>query len=298
MAGCLIMVSACTGAGKRHSVAEGTSVSSPSDSVSEAVAVGNMQSFATDSVVSSDSLTLAGSRATAKIVGLYPSAGNSALVDSVRSWIGRRLSYANMFNGKPMFTPTPGELQDGKILVKMVTDSLMEASRIDFGEFVKDSISVNYEFDIRFKPTFESDSLITYTYSGYGYYGGAHGGSTALSQTFNRNSGVALTYANSFIPSGRSELIGLIKEELWNQYFKEDFESSGERGGGTLRDALLINPDTLPLPVCPPDFRSDGVVFLYQQYEIACYAAGMPSCLISYEALEPLMTPEVKKLVP
>ncbi|MDE6438615.1 MAG: RsiV family protein, partial [Muribaculaceae bacterium] len=48
----------------------------------------------------------------------------------------------------------------------------------------------------------------------------------------------------------------------------------------------------------PPYFMKDGVVFLYQQYEIACYAAGMPACVIPYSALLPFMTPAARELVP
>ncbi len=129
--------------------------------------------------------------------------------------------------------------------------------------------------------------------------GGAHGGAVGLTQTFDRNSGVSLTYANSFLPSRRTELLELIRNGLWEQYFKDNFGDAGNDGSEvSLRDALLIDPDTLPLPACPPDFRSDGVAFSYQQYEIACYAAGMPSCVISYDSLEPLMTPWVRDLLP
>lgn len=255
--------------------------------------------FVTDTVIWSDSLTLGGCRATAKIAGRYPAGENSRLSDSVRAWLGERLSYVNIYSETPVFTPTDGEIADGRKLVEAAGVKLMEETAgHDFGEFVKDSISVTYEFDLGFRPVFESDSLLTYTFSGYGYMGGAHGGAVGLAQTFDRNSGLSLTYGNSFMPSKRQELIELIREGLWKQYFKANFEDSADGTDPTLRNALLIDPDTLPLPACPPDFRSDGVVFLYQQYEIACYAAGMPACKIPYDILEPLMTPEVRRLVP
>lgn len=35
-----------------------------------------------------------------------------------------------------------------------------------------------------------------------------------------------------------------------------------------------------PLPSTPPFLTKDGIRVIYQQYEIAPYAAGMPSCVI------------------
>lgn len=70
----------------------------------------------------------------------------------------------------------------------------------------------------------------------------------------------------------------LIREGLMRQYF--DVETAQE-----FKDALLIDPDTLPLPVTPPYFMPDGFHVVYQQYEIACYAAGLPGCVLPYDSV-------------
>ncbi|MBD5425926.1 MAG: DUF3298 domain-containing protein [Bacteroides sp.] len=287
----LVMGSACSKSGKQTQAAPDTM------EVTEV-----LPEFTTDSVAWSDSLTLGRCSARIAIVGRYPSPGvGGALADSVRRWIGNRLAYSDIFGNKELFAVDNQVLADGNSLAAVAGGCLRSIAEGDFKEFMQDStLSVNYEFYLRFVPSFESDSLLTYTFLTYGDMGGAHGGSVALSQTFDRNTGQALTYANAFVPERRAELIELVKKELWEQYFKADFANSTEGGDGapTLRDALLINPDTMQLPVCPPDFRQDGVVFLYQQYEIACYAAGMPACLIPYEELQPMLDPRIKPLLP
>uniref|UniRef100_UPI003BABDC1C RsiV family protein n=1 Tax=Parvibaculum sp. TaxID=2024848 RepID=UPI003BABDC1C len=35
----------------------------------------------------------------------------------------------------------------------------------------------------------------------------------------------------------------------------------------------------------------DGLTFNFQQYQVACYAAGMPSITVSYNDLKDLFTP-------
>jgi hypothetical protein len=37
-------------------------------------------------------------------------------------------------------------------------------------------------------------------------------------------------------------------------------------------------------------------VFVYQQYEIASYAVGMPSFTVAYDKLLPYLTPEARKV--
>ena len=46
-------------------------------------------------------------------------------------------------------------------------------------------------------------------------------------------------------------------------------------------------------PVCRPN----GVEFIYQQYEIAPYAAGIPTCTLPYDSLENLFTVTMKPLI-
>ena len=60
---------------------------------------------------------------------------------------------------------------------------------------------------------------------------------------------------------------------------------------------LFIDDRFIPLPSWPLYPSGDGLAFIYQQYEIASYADGMPSFTIPYADIEPYMTPEAKALL-
>ncbi len=288
MAAAMLSVSAC--GGKKG--AESAGGASLSENVTE------VAPFITENVGWTDSITVGDCKAVAKIEGLYPQKDNPAVVDSTRAWIASQLEVLlNNCGGENTLglSPVKEDLENGNRLVSKAVARLLDAARNDFKGFVKDGISTSYEFSADFDPIFISDSLVTYSYSSYVYLGGAHGGSVGAGQTFDRNNGVQLTYDNTFLPEKRPELVAMIKNGL-KEYFKEGLSQEGDTVN--LRDALLINPDTLPLPAFAPEFTRDGVVFTYQQYEIAPYAAGMPSCVISYDELKPLFTSFVTPLVP
>lgn len=251
------------------------------------------ESFMTDSIHVNDTLVMGGCNATAKISGLYPT-GDDCLSDSVRKWIADRLRYGLSETGTPLFELHDGVYDNGDSLIRLECDLLLADARQDFSSFIADSISVSYEYDFRFSPAYTTDSILTYSFGSYVYLGGAHGGATGCGQTFARSTGDMLDSGNMFLTDSLPALLSMVKSGLWNQYFKDDIDGSDM----TLRDVLLINPDTLHLPAFPPVYLQEGINFTYQQYEIACYAAGMPSCTISYDSIRPLLTPKAAALIP
>ena len=249
--------------------------------------------FAADSVRWADSLQIGGCRGKVEIKGLYPGNDKSVLADSVRAWIGERLAIAVSDDFGTGYRLSSDGRVNGQEMLEECGNAIVKMTKADFEDFVRDSIGIQYEFQSTFMPVFRSDSLLSYVFTDYVYLGGAHGGSLGVGQTFNVNSGERLTNANIFEPDKVEAVIELVKDGLWNQYFKENADE-----GSTLGDMLIINPDTLALPAFPPMFDDKGLVFTYQQYEIACYADGMPSCTIPYSALRPLMRPRTAALLP
>ncbi len=247
------------------------------------------QMFVTDSVHWADTLQMGANTAYAKVEGWYPSGGVPRLVDSTRVWIAEQMGYDDT-----------ARLTDGRVFASAVGKASMESARTDFEDFAQDEamgddFSVTYEYAYSFAPIFSTDSILTYNFSGYVYTAGAHGNSVRMGQTFAVSSGKRLGLAEMFMPEATARLTDLVRDGLRNQYF-----GATATGGEaiSLEDALLISPDELPLPACPPLCIDTGVVFIYQQYEIAPYAAGMPTCVLPYEALRPLMRPGVIGLLP
>lgn len=246
----------------------------------------------TDSVHWADSLRMGQCLAKAEVAGQYPVAGITPLVDSVRAWLGDQLSCSVQQTSDRMFKPTAADLASGSRLAAACGKAMLESARNDFKGFVEEDFSISYEFSNSFGPSYQTDKLLTYFFSSYVYLGGAHGGSLGSGQSFDANTGQKLTADNIFLPDKKSELTDLVREALWQQYFKEDCEE-----GATLADVLLINPAKLELPATPPLFSDEGLVFIYQQYEIAPYAAGMPACVLPYSAVKPLMSDKAAGLI-
>ena len=67
-------------------------------------------------------------------------------------------------------------------------------------------------------------------------------------------------------------------EELKTMFFKEEYAYN------------------LPMPQCPPLFTDKGIMFVYNPYEIAPYAAGMPTFTIPYDKLKNLLTVTAQRL--
>lgn len=251
------------------------------------------QKLVTDSVSWADSLTMKGCTAKVTLGGRYPVAGPSPLVDSVRAWIGNELSYSASTTSDRLFKPNAAELISGERLLTHCGKALMAMSQRDFSGMTEDGFSINYEFSYSFGPVYQTDKLLTYSFSGYCYLGGAHGSSVGDGQTFVLSSGLRLTARNMFRPGTYATLTAYLRKALWDQYFKAEAEP-----GNTLSDILLIRPEGLELPATAPQFGPDGLIFVYQQYEIAPYVYGMPSCVLPYKVVKPLLRPDVAELLP
>ena len=131
------------------------------------------------------------------------------------------------------------------------------------------------------------------------FTGGAHGAYIVSGLTFRTSDGARMGW-NLFDMSKKAELIARLKKGVM------DFlEVSTEE---ELQDQLQVlwdDPDTpenelefgLPLPRAVPYVTTKGVAFIYQQYEIACYAAGLPSVVIPAEELRDLLSEEGRALL-
>jgi hypothetical protein len=130
------------------------------------------------------------------------------------------------------------------------------------------------------------------------FTGGAHGAYIVSGITFRVSDGARMGW-NLFDMSKKSELIALLKKGVM-----EYLEVSSEE---ELQEQLQVwdDPDTpenelefgLPLPRAVPYLTSRGVAFVYQQYEIACYAVGLPSVTIPVEELRDLLSEEGRALL-
>lgn len=140
------------------------------------------------------------------------------------------------------------------------------------------------------KGKYETSSLAVFDVEYYSDYGGAHPNGVAYCMTFDKKTGKQVK--NFFVPGAKSKMQNILRNGLV-RYFKANGESVNAR---TLNECLMLEGNTIPLPACTPVPSSKGLVFTYQQYEIAAYAYGMPSFTVPYSELAPYLTSEAKAL--
>ena len=146
----------------------------------------------------------------------------------------------------------------------------------------------------RITKTYENDRLVTWLFHEECYMGGAHGSVMNFGQTFRKSDGRRIGW-EIFLNPYNEELQKLLRQGLI-EYFSEN----GERISEEQLSEYLQGEATqynIPLPQCMPIFEKDGVCFLYNQYEIAAYAAGMPQFVVPYKKLKPLMNVTGRQLI-
>ncbi|MBR6174260.1 MAG: DUF3298 domain-containing protein [Bacteroidales bacterium] len=213
-----------------------------------------------------------------KIDADFPDSGNFFVINNIREWMSEQLGgtyEGNMEDGAKML-----DHYKNVVLTDFKENIIPDMPRIEDMSCYK---------DVKIKKLYETDRYVSYLYTQEGFAGGAHGWYLMQGQTFRKSDGRRIDY-DIFRAELMDELADLVKDNIFTQYFESNTED--------MENLLTMeNNDFFPLPQSAPIFREDGVEFVYQQYEIACYAAGMPACVISYDLLEPFLTQAGRWLV-
>ncbi len=143
----------------------------------------------------------------------------------------------------------------------------------------------------RMDKIYETDKVVTYGLTIDIDLGGAHPLSKELGATFSKADGKRLTWDNMVKKDGTTGVKNVVKRMLKN-YFNAKTDAELMKIVQDMKDASSI-----PLPRTAPYMMENGFVLIYQQYEIAAYAAGMPGDTIPYKTMKPYLTDEVRKLI-
>ena len=224
-----------------------------------------------------------------KIIVDFPTSGNPILMNAIREYISESLgiSYAGELENN-MQGSYDGDLSNGQKMIDYYFD-------LKYKEFKKahDLMAENMTGDV---PTFaseteihflyETDQFVTYEMKKYEDMGGAHGGTFISGMTFRKSDGRRVEW----------DLFTKSMQDVIKKGLKKYFEVNTDE---ELENSLsLENTYLLPLPATPPVFTKEGVLFTYQQYEIAAYAAGLPSFIVPYDEAKSLMNTTGKNLLP
>ena len=149
-----------------------------------------------------------------------------------------------------------------------------------------------WEYEFSLEMITDADYYAVFQSQDYIYMGGAHGGVTGAGCiTFDKATG---SIVEQFIAPGCEEDIQPLLRKGLVEYFAD---TDTQINDSNLNEYLLLEGDLIPIPAWQPYPCEDGLVFVYQQYEIAPYAAGMPSFTVSFEEIAPYLTPEARRII-
>lgn len=182
-----------------------------------------------------------------------------------------------------------GDMTNGRSMLSYYGKGCMKLLK---GDGTCDDPDYSSEFTAELRKIDDNERYVNYSTQGYMYLGGAHGSSFYYVATLVKPSGKILRHT---VDSTKVKQMQPLLRKGVLQYFREMGDNSVT--ASNLNSSLFIENGIIPLPASTPYLSDKGLVFTYQQYEIACYAAGMPSFVIPYNKVKPFMTPEARALI-
>ena len=198
----------------------------------------------------------------------YPQSGRANVVESIRRDLLSRFSIKNADLEKP-------EAAFKKMATAFVNEYRQAQAESAADDYEMPAWSYEGEVEVEYL----TPQFITYEWEDYVYTGGAHGMPQQFGFSYDAQTGKPLQWEDFFVRGCWAKLKPIVRQGLIAQSAYE-----GE------------DPDSWPLiqPTLAPAFTPKGIAFYYAAYEIACYATGMPSCVIPYSQLQPYMTDYAK----
>ena len=245
-----------------------------------------------------------------------PLPGQSAAAERIRTRlievVDEQLSHVGSYEEERLFPAFEGEANGNEALMSYYRDKALEVlgrlSQEDYDERVE-SIEENdglsdeeraeilaempgWGYSFSLKKDRETERYVVFLSEDYVYMGGAHGGVVGRGPlTFDKKDGHQVE--EFFEPSSLEAMQPLLRKGLVEYFSENDYEVTPEG----LDDILMLDAGFVPFPAWAPFPSDKGMVFTYQQYEIAAYAAGMPNFTLPYEDVLPYLTPEAKALL-
>ena len=231
----------------------------------------------------------------------YP-LGDDSLSQAVKAFIGKQLgllyvpySYSEEAVALAQYPRYPGSVLEARPMVDYYARGgarFLEAQQSEM--MCEDKVPMCS--DVTISKVAETSTYVTCLMKAYYEVGGAHGSFTSyklnISKLTNRP-------VESVIDSSQTRALQPILQAGIESYFKlcgeEDFRISsifeyldplGEKG-----------IDLIPLPAGTPYIERDSLCFVYQQYEIAPYAAGLVCFNVALRDIRPYLRKEVQDLI-
>ena len=248
-------------------------------------------------VVNLSSRYMSDSTATSALNVAFPVANkkNSTLVAAINEWISEELggTYGDSIEGDyaKLLSDTAALVDHYFAAIKKLNDDNWKEMAENIqpedlqGMQLFDSISIT--------KTAEGKDWVTFQFVNEVFQGGAHGSHLVFGQTFRKSDGRRIGWdIIRQLPEGN--LQELMRKGLVSYFAADNEEGFKEEDLENVLDESARY--YIPMPQCPPLFTSEGILFLYNQYEIAAYAMGLPSFVLTWEELKPYLNVTAKRL--
>ena len=192
-----------------------------------------------------------------------------------------------------------GDLANGDSLVSYYGDEILaelkKHLKEDINNGVEDEYINGYYRKMEIKKEYETDLLVTYSYTEDIYLNGAHGMQYFYGQTFRKSDG--RRFDEGMMRQLYSEEMYNLRKEGLREYFNESGDNANT--DEELKECIITDDDVnyLPMPKHTPYVTKKGMVFIYQPYEISYYAAGAPTFTIPLKKMKPFLTQTAKELL-
>ncbi len=231
--------------------------------------------------------------------------------------VGDRLSYAVSYEGRSAYPLYHGDSDDAATQLKyyfketmLLLDTLSANDVIERKGYLEADSTLtpeqksealndlpNWGYEYKLLKTADTLNYVVFLSQDYTYTGGAHGGMGGDGYiTFDKTDGHVV---RQFVDTTRVVAMQPLLIEGLKQYYNEAAEQAMTTD--ELFERLQLPFDgpqrQIPLPMWQPCPTSEGLLFCYGQYEIACYADGMPSFVVPYNKIKPFLTDDALRLL-
>lgn len=218
--------------------------------------------------------------------------GNNKLNAAVRTWLNEQIKSACNISDSIKISYT-GDLQDGNALIRFYEKSFIDQSVKDFTEYAKlgrdSTMAMHYEINISAQVVYETEQLVSYRLSSYSYLAGAHGIENIYYAIFRKLDGHILTWGD-IMKSGSLPTLSKLMAQGVMKYLKVKTFSEAKGRLFIDKNATLT---TFPMPATNPGLTKDGIVGIYQSYEIGPYAMGHPEITLPRTSLRTIIKPMI-----
>lgn len=161
--------------------------------------------------------------------------------------------------------------------VEQAMKDFIQLYRIHSAEFP--NISAEYFAEITVLETFNTKKLLSLRCRNYIYTGGAHGYGAVTFKNFNPSTGATLSYEDIFKDVAAFEALA---EKLFKKQNGIPDGETSNASGFWFEDGIFYLPETFGI-------SKESVTILYNQYEIASYAAGSIEVEIPIEEVNEML---------